>query len=143
MREAAELAESKRGFLEIETGEGVGVGAIGPDAKSIEEGTSHQMRRISGHRADSQIDARFAEINREQLRVGVGHMQDARIAEAIEIIDAGALGAAREPRPSTRERRSAREGDKFPASDGHTMSFAPFGLQRISISFQSVFSLVA
>ena len=96
MREAAELAEADGGFLEIETGEGVGIGAVGLDPKSIEKGAAHQMRRPSLHRADAEIDTRFAEIHRQQLRMRVGHVQDARIAEAFEIVDAGVVGAARE-----------------------------------------------
>ena len=72
MREAAELAEAGRGFLEIETAEGVGVGTVGPDAKSIEKGAADQMRWFSLHRADPEIDARFANIHRQQLRVRVG-----------------------------------------------------------------------
>src|SRR3981081_4415719 len=101
MRKTAELAEACGGFLEIEKGEGVGVGAVGPDAESIEKGAADQMRRLSFHRADAQIDARFAEIPRQQLRVSVGHVQDARIAEAFEIVNAGIVGRACETRPST------------------------------------------
>src|ERR1700716_3874427 len=52
----------------------------------------------------------------------VGRVQDSRIAETLEIVDAGVIGAAREARQSTRERRSARESEKIPAADGHAMS---------------------
>src|SRR3979411_3290607 len=122
MRKTAELAEACGGFLEIEKGEGVGVGAVGPDAESIEKGAADQMRRLSFHRTDAEIDAGFAKIHRQQLRMGVGHVQDAGIAEAFEIVDACRVGAAREARQAPGERRGAREGDKFPAADGHAMS---------------------
>ena len=122
MRKAAELAEAGGGFLEIETAEGIGVGAIRLDSKSIEEGAADQMRRLSLHRGDPQIDARLAKINRQQLRMGVGHMQDARIAEALEIVNAGAVGGARDTRQSARDRSGARELQKIAAADGHAIS---------------------
>src|SRR3979411_2891741 len=112
MRKTAELAEACGGFLEIEKGEGVGVGAVGPDAESIEKGAADQMRRLSFHRTDAEIDARFAEIHRQQLRMGVGHVQDARIAEAFEIVDADSVSAARQARQRARKRRGACKRDK-------------------------------
>ncbi len=144
MRKAAELAESERGFLEIETAERIGVGAVGRDAKSIEKGAADQMRRPSLHRADPEIDARFAKIDRQQLRMGVGHVQDARIAEAFEVVNACIVGAARDPRQSSRKRGRAGEGEKIPAADGHAMSpRLSKSAQRISRFFQASFSLVA
>src|ERR1700704_3654732 len=122
MREAAEPAEAGGGLFEIEEGESVGIGAVRPHAEAFEEGAADQMRRLAGHRADPEIDAGFAKIHRQQLRMGVGHVQDAGIAEAFEIVDACRVGAAREARQAPGERRGAREGDKFPAADGHAMS---------------------
>jgi hypothetical protein len=54
--------------------------------------------------------------------MGVGHVQDARIAEAIEIVNAGAVGGARDARQPTRERSSTRELKEIAAADGHAMS---------------------
>ncbi len=122
MREAAELAEPRGGFLEIEKGESVGVGAVRLDAEAVEEGAADQMRRLSLHDADPEIDARLAEIHRQQLRMRVGHVQDARIAEAFEIVDAAVVGARARPRQSRRERGSARKREKIPAADGHAIS---------------------
>src|SRR3954451_19779864 len=42
MCEAAQLAEACRGFLEIEAGKGIGVGAISPDSEPVDEGTADQ-----------------------------------------------------------------------------------------------------
>jgi hypothetical protein len=52
----------------------------------------------------------------------IGHVQDARIAETFEIVDAGIIGAARDTRPSACERGSTRELEKVPAADGHQVS---------------------
>ena len=99
MRKAAELAESSGGLLELDAGEGIGVGAVGADAEAIEEGASDQMRRVAPHRSDAEIDARLAKKHRPKLRMGIGDVQDARIAEALEIVDAriivGGLRASR------------------------------------------------
>jgi hypothetical protein len=65
MHKAAELAKASGGFLEIETGERVGVGTVRLDVKPIEEGAADQMRRPSVHRADPEVDARLAKINRQ------------------------------------------------------------------------------
>ena len=120
MRKAAEPAETRGGFFEVETGEGIGVGAVGADAKTVEKGAADQMRRFSGHRPDPEIDARLAEKHRQQLRMGVGNVQDARIAEALELVDL--LGRTREPRHASCERGSAGEGEEVAAADGHVMS---------------------
>src|SRR6266513_370278 len=122
LREAAELAEANSGFLEIEEGEGVGIGAVGPYSKPIEKGAADQMRRLALHRADPEIDTRLAKKNRQQLRVRVGDVQDARIAEVFEIVHAGVVGAAPDARHHARERGCAREFEKLPAADGHAMS---------------------
>ena len=109
MREAAELAEPRGAFLEIETGEGIGIGAIGLDAEAIEESLADQMRRLALHRADAEIDARLAKIHRQQLRMGVGHVQDARVAEAFEIVDALRVGARGQGAAVPRESAAAPE----------------------------------
>ena len=64
MREAAEPAIAVRGFVEIEKREGVRQPALGRDAEMLEKGLADQMRRLAGHRADAEIDARLAEIDR-------------------------------------------------------------------------------
>ena len=106
MREAAELAEPSGALLEFDTGEGIGIGAVGTDAEAIEKGLADQMRRVALHQADADVDARLAEIERLELCMGIGHVQDARIAEAVEIV--GAVGAASEPRQAAGKRGGAR-----------------------------------
>src|SRR5579871_2299430 len=80
------------------------------------------MRRLARHRADAEIDARFTEITGQELRVGVGDVEDACVAEALEIVDAG-LSAARGARQSAGKSRGTRKSKKVSAADGH-LAFA-------------------
>jgi hypothetical protein len=45
------------------------------------------VRRFTEHAADADIDAGLAKINRCELSVGVGEMQDADIAEAADVVE--------------------------------------------------------
>src|SRR5690349_14643935 len=81
MRKAAKLAESSGGFLKVEGSERVSVGAVGPDAEASEKSASDQMRRASRRFAGPEIDAGLAKIAGQKLRMGVGNMENARIAE--------------------------------------------------------------
>src|SRR6476646_2041949 len=121
MRKAAELAESAGGFLELDAGESIGVGAVGADAETIEEGASDQMRRVAPHRSDAEIDARLAKKHRPQLHMGLGDVEDARIAEAFEIVDAciivGCLRA--NARQGALQGGGARSRPEIAAADGH------------------------
>src|SRR4051794_23770791 len=119
MSKTAEFAESCSRLLEFEAGEGMGVGAVGTDAEAIEKGLADQMWRVALHRADTEIDAGLAEIYRLQLRMRIRDVQDARIAEAFEIVDARIVGAARDARQVACERGGTRKFQKVPAADRH------------------------
>src|SRR5439155_22740512 len=95
MRESSELAETPGALFELDAGKGIGVGAVGADAEAFEKGAPDQMRRVALHAANSEIDARLAEIDRLELRMRIRHVQDARIAKTFEVVDAGTLSAAR------------------------------------------------
>src|SRR4051794_1237638 len=74
----------------------------------------------------------------------VGHMQDARIAEALQIVNAGSLGNARQ---SPRQRGGAGQAQKIAAAHRHVAS-PPVGRTEtedylISISFQAFFCSLA
>ena len=77
------------------------------------------MRRLAGHGAYAEIDAGLAEKHRPQLRMRVGNVQDARIAEAFDVIDA--VGAARETRQRGRQCSGTGNLEKFSAADGHVL----------------------
>jgi hypothetical protein len=104
MRKAAEPAEPAGGLLELDAGKGVSVGAVGSDAEAVEERLADQVRRLAGHRTDAEIDAGLAEEHRLQLRMGVGRVQDARVTEAFEVVDARGIGAARKTGQAGRQR---------------------------------------
>ena len=133
MRKAAELAEAASGLFEIDGGEGIGVGTVGPDAEMVEKGAADQMRRPALHLADPDIDAGLAEIDRQQLRMRVGQVQDAGIAETFEIVNGGSVGGAGKARPSARQRGSARHLQKIPAADFHRKLSAP--RQKVSLTY--------
>src|ERR1700688_1831127 len=87
MRKAAHAAIAVRGVLIIEEGEGMRGPAARRDIEIFKEGAADDMRRLSAHVADADIDARLAEIDRLQLGVGIGQMQDADIAEAADVVE--------------------------------------------------------
>src|SRR5690349_13741504 len=76
------------------------------------------MRGLARHLADTDIDAGLAEIDRLQLRMRIGHVQDACIAEALEVVDARRLGGARGTDDGAGQ-RGARHLQKIPAADFH------------------------
>lgn len=130
MGKAAELAEAARGLVELETGEGIGIGAVGADAEPVEEGAADQMRRSPRHLTDADIDTWFAEISRIQLRMRVGDVQDPRIAEPFEVVNARRLGAPRKPRQTERCSGKARALQEITAADRHQKFSAPSTIAR-------------
>ena len=111
-----------RGLLIIEKCKRVGLAAAGRDAEMIEKGAADQMRRLAAHGADADIDARLAEINRQKLRVRVGQMQDARIAEAADVVRSSSVSAAlpdarQDRRESAASRRNSSIHDRGALAD--------------------------
>src|SRR5665213_1640261 len=106
MREAAEPAVTVRGFGEIEISKSMGEPRFWGDAEMLEIRLADQVRRLAGHFADAEIDARLAEVDRRQLRVCIGHVQHARVAERADIVKLVALGRAADTRNDACHRRS-------------------------------------
>ena len=123
MREAAHAAVVRRGFLVVEIRECVCAAAAGCDAEMLEERLADEMRRLAAHRADADIDARLAEIDRLKLRVRVGLMQDADIAEAADVIEVvvGRCRDLRQRRPLPPRRRDNVEKSGDPPSEMHAL----------------------
>ena len=55
------------------------------DAEALEEIRAGDVRRLALRLADAEIDRRLAEIDRHELAVNVGDMQQRDIAERIEL----------------------------------------------------------
>src|SRR4029077_9262818 len=72
VREAAHAAVAVRGVLIIEKGEGVGGPAARHDVEIFEERAADDVRRLSPHIADADIDARLPEKNRRGPEGGCG-----------------------------------------------------------------------
>jgi hypothetical protein len=88
VREATERAEAARGFLEIQKREGMSTPSSGCDAEMFEKSLPDKMRRGSCATADSNVDAWLAEMDRQELRVGISQVQHAYVAEALDIVEA-------------------------------------------------------
>ena len=79
------------------------------------------MRRIALHRADAEVDARLAEIHRLKLRVGIGEVQHAGIAEALDIVNARIIfgGLRANAWQAAGQGGGARQRQEIAAADGH------------------------
>ena len=119
MGEAAEAAEAQGGFLEIDRSEGIGVGAVGADAEAVEKSLGNQMRRLSRHVADTEVDAGLAEERGQQLGMRIRQVQDARFAEALDVVEARAVGCARGGKDAAGQGRRARKLQKIPPAELH------------------------
>jgi hypothetical protein len=81
MREAADLAVRQRGPFEVEEGERVGFARARLDPERLEEMLADEVGGPTGRGADADVDARLAEVDRQELRVAVGEMQQRDVAE--------------------------------------------------------------
>ena len=96
MREAAQPAVAMRRLAEIEIRERMREPRpLGAMPKCSRNARADQMRRLTRHGADADVDARLAEIALAQLRVRIGHMQDADVAEAADVVNIVVGRAAR------------------------------------------------
>ena len=86
VREAAGLAVGARGFLEVEIGERVRLARSRRDAEMLQQRLADQVRRLALGGAEAEVDVRLAEVHRQQLRVAVGEVQQARVAERLDAV---------------------------------------------------------
>jgi hypothetical protein len=97
--EAADLAVGLRRLFEIQVGEGVGLDGVRLDAEVLEQLLADQVRHLAELLAETEIDVRLAEVDRQQLGVAVGDVQQADVAELGQVVEfGGALLGQREVR---------------------------------------------
>ena len=102
VRVAAHAAVAARGGFEFEVCERVRLRAGGRDAVMGEEPLADEMRRV----AIADVYARLAEVDRKELRMHIGDVQQGHVAEGRELIELiGRLRVAR-----SRPQRGARGG---------------------------------
>ncbi len=89
MRKAAEAAVGARCLREIEIGERVRISRAGRNAEAAQQEFADEVRRLPVRRADAEVDARLAEMNRQELRMGIGVVQQADIAETLDAVVEG------------------------------------------------------
>jgi len=82
VREAADRAVALGRAFEVEAGVGMRERAARGDVRCLQEALADQMRPVPGHRAETEVDAGLAEVQRPQLRVAVGEVQQADEAAA-------------------------------------------------------------
>ena len=81
MREAADPAVSARRLREIEMGEGVRFRRAGTDAEVVEKMPADEVGRPAEGIADSDVHAWLAIVDGEELRVAVGEVKQADVAQ--------------------------------------------------------------
>src|SRR5205085_5849467 len=81
MRKTAKRAVSLRCGAEIEVGERMRIAAPRWNTEMLQQRFADEMRWATGGRAKTEIDARLAKIGGQKLRVTIGEMQHAHVAE--------------------------------------------------------------
>ena len=89
---------------EVEVGERVRVARAGRDAEMLEQVLADEMRRLAPRGADAEVDVRLAEVDRQELRVAVGEVQQADVAERLDaVVERGAGGEVLRRRAGDRQ----------------------------------------
>ena len=103
MREAADCPEGVCRLREVEIREGVRLACGGFDAEVQQQRLADEVRRPPARGTEAEIDIRLTEVDRIELRVAVGEMQQAHVSER------GGVVVERGP-VATLERRAALNG---------------------------------
>ena len=126
MGEAADLAVGLGGLFEIQVGVGVGLDAVGLEAEVLQQVVADQVRHLAELVAEAEIDVGLAEVDRQQLGVAVGDVQQADVAEPGQVVQLG--GALLGQRQFAVQAHAAGSGDghdleEFAAIHAHGGSF--------------------
>ncbi len=127
MGEAAYPAILAGELLEVEIRVGIRLARVRLHAVMVEKGLTDQVGRATLHLGEPQVDARLAEVDRQQLGVAVGVVHEADVAEGGQLVEVGrrpraALGRVRRVAPGQAEAGRAGDGqglEELSASHGH------------------------
>ena len=86
VRKAAHLPVGSRSRFEFEARERVRLQRTRGNAKGLQKMFAHEMRRLAHGLAHAEIHARLAKVPRQQLRMAIGKVQKADIAECRYVI---------------------------------------------------------
>ena len=89
---ATHFAVASRSLVKVQIGQGMGLCRAGAQARRLEQVLTHQMRQLAAHAAHAQVDAGFAKVDGQQLRVAVGHVQKRHLPKPGRIVQALAGG---------------------------------------------------
>src|SRR5262245_24066839 len=112
MSESADLAVAPCRLDKIEMRVRVGERASRIDAEMLEKRAADEMRRSVGGFAYAEIRARLAKMQRQQLRVRIGEVQETDVAElgaAVERIGSLRVGALQRRAGCSRQREQPEE----------------------------------
>ena len=115
------LPYSFAAWREIETGECVSLRAATRDIELAQQRLARQMWRLSLSKAGAEVDVRLAIVDRQQLRMAVGEVQKADVAERRQVVEVAVVGLRARVTAVERQPRSGGEReqvDEFPARHG-------------------------
>ena len=104
MSEPTHAPESVSRLGKIETREGMGGPASGRNPELLEKCMADKMRRMPSHAGDTDIDTGLAEMDRQELCMGICQMHQPDIAETADIVQVvfGRLASPGQPSGSGR-----------------------------------------
>ena len=96
MGKASNLAVAFGCLVKIQVGQRVRLGRARPYFGHLQQVFPDQMGQLAFHRTDTEVDAGFTEIDRLELRVAVGHVQERHVTELGDVVQAiGGRGGIR------------------------------------------------
>jgi len=116
VRETADLAVGSRRRREVEIGEGMRLDRLRRDVELAQQVLADQVRRLAQCVGHAEVDARLAKVDRQQLRMAVGEVQEVHVAEAWQFVHPGVWAGSQ---------RLAR-GDRHAGGGGHREQLQEF-----------------
>ena len=97
MRKPSDLAVGMCSTREFQASEGMSLRRAARDTEMLKEGLAHEMRGMTRSGSDADVHARLTVIRRQELRVTIGEMQQAYVAERRQFVKRRALASQHVP----------------------------------------------